>query len=337
MTRTKKSFPALKAAASVAALTASSAFAQDVRTGTIDTSLAAGVDFRSTAFEVCLDTPRCTVGDLTIVAERQTVDGGWDVAPIYWDPIDGLGVMGGRQNDEIDADERLIVTLDRPMDVSGVWLSDLFIGEGQRYQGKPYSSDDVETADIELFLRDTSMDIVSVNGVFELPQDSFESTFTDIFLEGGDLLNRIIVEDASVSILMPDEFNEASVVVPLGQIDPAKAALFDQNAITSLDIGTLLGNAEEVAVFRSGSKNASRILEIRGDIGRLEQLRDQAEIQRRIGDTENGELGWYAAESYVTDRIVFTSGFQTSNDYSIAGLMIEGPFDNGSYMAALEH
>lgn len=322
-------------AAAAVAFGVCGASAQVVKTGTIDGALESGIDFRVSAFADCLDVAVCKVGALTIFAERQSADGTWMAESIYWDPIDGFGVMGGRQNDEIDADERLTIQIAGGKDIAGIWLSDLFIGEGQRYDGEAYSSDDVETASIAFSLGKREVASVDVHGVFELPKDPFASTFTDTFAPGGDLLNRFIVNDGKISIVTPDTNTNLPVSLDLGRIDPAKSAVFSENATAQADIATLLGKAENVPVFAAGTSNAERILSIRDDLAQLEKLRSLAELQRRIGNAENGELGWYADKATRADRIVLTAGLETSNDYSVAGIVISGPFDNGVYMAQL--
>jgi hypothetical protein len=319
----------------MAGLGASVVASEVVRTGVIDTALETGIDFRSIAFEVCLDKVSCRVGDLTIFAERKNEAGDWSPALIYWDPIDGFGVMGGRQNDEIDADERLSIDLGAVREVKGLWLSDLFIGEAERYQSNSNGSNDVETAQVDFFLGGLPVASESINGVFELPEKPFESAFTDIFDPGGDLLNRILVEDGSISIIMPDGDVGTPVVLKIGAIDTGKQKVFSQNAVGEVDIASLLDRAGNIPVFETGSANAMQIIAIRDDMTKLAKLQKLAEIQRRIGNAENGELGWYAGIINRSDRIVLTAGMQTSNDYSVAGLMIAGRFDNRVYMADL--
>lgn len=175
----------------------------------------------------------------------------------------------------------------------------------------------------------------SVHGVFELPNQPFESTFTDIFSKDGDLLNRVLVDGTSVTMVMPDGDSDVAIRMPLGKIDPGKQALFAQNAVATVDLATLIGDASAVAVFKAGTSNASRILQIRDDLARLEELRKVAEVQRRIGDAENGELGWYAPEAQEVNRIVLTAELSTSNDYSVAGLTVAGPFDTSVDLAEL--
>lgn len=308
-------------------LLTSAAVAQTSTNGSIDTALGDGIDFRSLAFEACLAETSCTIGILNIHAERRLAGGTWVDAQIYWDPIDGFGVLGGRQNDEIDADERLTLTFDVPIRVAGMWLSDLFVGEGQRYHDGAFDVDDVETADIRFELGTAEVGSFSVNGVFELPEQPFETAFTSMFTKDGDLLNRLLVDETRVSLVMPKGETQTAVVLPLGQIDPAKQALFKANATQAIDIANLITSAGQVSAFEAGTSNADRILTIRDDFAQLAQLQALAKVQRRIGDAQNGELGWYPSQPGMVDKIILRADVQTSNDYSVAGLIVAGPFD----------
>ena len=76
------------------------ATAQEAAAALIDQDLSAQIDFRSLAFGLCFSQPTCTVEGVTITAERRDVAGdGWVPALIYWDPMDGLGVLEGGQNE----------------------------------------------------------------------------------------------------------------------------------------------------------------------------------------------------------------------------------------------
>ena len=49
----------------------------------------------------------------------------WLAEMLYWDNVDGLGILGG-EDDEIDGRERLVIHFDQPVHLAGVWLTDLF-------------------------------------------------------------------------------------------------------------------------------------------------------------------------------------------------------------------
>jgi hypothetical protein len=71
----------------------------------------------------------------TISASRLT-DGGTEDALLWWDAVDGIGIRGGMQQDEIDSDEFLSITFDQVIGLSHIFLSDLFTGE--QYSGVTY-------------------------------------------------------------------------------------------------------------------------------------------------------------------------------------------------------
>jgi len=80
------------------------------------------VDFRSSDWSDLGSDPyehRYTVDNVTAIALP-----GRD-RKLYWDSTDGLGVRGG-ENDEIDNRERLRIRFDGGMNLSGVWITDLF-------------------------------------------------------------------------------------------------------------------------------------------------------------------------------------------------------------------
>ena len=122
------------------------------------------------------------------------MNGAWQPQVLYWDAIDGIGVKGSGQNDEIDFDEKLVITATQPVQVKGVWLSDLFIGEGGHYGSSSPKTQDVESAQIALASADgkTVAEVV-VSGDKRLPDISFNTAVYSGFDEGGDLLSRLLV------------------------------------------------------------------------------------------------------------------------------------------------
>lgn len=87
-----------------------------------------GVDFRSDAWENAYGQPEWTVNGLKVTATPQ--DPG-----IYWNEKDGLGVLGG-ENDEVDDSEYLSVMMASPRRVIGAWVSDLFPANDGGSQGE---------------------------------------------------------------------------------------------------------------------------------------------------------------------------------------------------------
>jgi hypothetical protein len=89
------------------------------------------VDFREAPWAGADNQPNWTVGGVT--AEVAGVG-----ANLYQDSTDGLGVRGG-EDDEIDGEEILKITFADPMELLGVWITDLFKpddGGGAGEQGR---------------------------------------------------------------------------------------------------------------------------------------------------------------------------------------------------------
>jgi len=77
------------------------------------------VDFRGPAWAAANGAPSLTVGDVAV----SIMQGG---TQLFQDSVDGIGVLGG-ENDEIDALEVLQVNfLNGGLLLSGVWITDLF-------------------------------------------------------------------------------------------------------------------------------------------------------------------------------------------------------------------
>ena len=104
-------------------------------------------------YQRCFELPECDLGDVIVKAQiRQDSQADWTAGLLYWDPIDGFGVLGCGQDDEIDFNERIVVTFNTLKAVEKVWLTDLFVGESERYssiQERVAAEDDFEFAMIE--------------------------------------------------------------------------------------------------------------------------------------------------------------------------------------------
>jgi len=331
-------FKGLMSLVAICFATASAALDSDA---IIDEQMAGEVDFRDLAFAGCAGKTECSVSltlpeksgeasvDLSLIisAEHNTgILGGWFPAEIYWDPVDGFGVMGGGQNDEIDFNERLTIQLDTPARLGGMWMSDMFIYEHINY-GASYSvQDDLEAADIRGFLAGEQVFETRVTGRITLPDDPFNSLMGDIFMESGDLLNRALIDEGSISILIRDEdglFSDRIIRAVIGEVDPAKTDIFDGVQVVEIDLETLLGDAEFAPLLAGGNINAAHIEQIMGDQVRLASLQGAAERQRLISDVPNGEVGVAMAQTPEVDTLVFSAELQTSNDYSVVGFLVE--------------
>lgn len=306
----------------------------------IDESMAGELDFRSLAFSSCFGQPTCTVDlvlpeksgaaalniSVTISAER---NGGllsdWHSAQIYWDPVDGLGVMGGGQNDEIDFDERLVVELGTPVNLGGLWLTDMFVYEQINYGARFSVQDDLEAADVVGSLRGETVLEDRITGEVSLPDDPFNGLLGGTFQESGDLLNRALIDDGKVSILMRDESGvlpDRIIRAVIGEIDPSKTGIFDGVEVVEIDVATLLGDAEFLPLLAVGNGNASRIEAMLGDQIQLASLKSEAERQRFVSSVPNGEVGAKMERPTLVDRLVFTAEVLSSNDYSVAGFLV---------------
>ena len=82
------------------------------------------IDFRSAQWQ-----PRGLQSSLSYqavtVSAQEKHGRHWQAEKLYWDNRDGLSILGG-EHDEIDGRERLVIQFDRPTQLAGVWLTDLF-------------------------------------------------------------------------------------------------------------------------------------------------------------------------------------------------------------------
>jgi len=305
------------------------ATAQEAAAALIDQDLSEQIDFRSLAFGLCFSQPTCTVEGVTITAERRDVAGdGWVPALIYWDPMDGLGVLEGGQNDEIDFDERLTVSFNGLETVERVWLSDLFIGEDRRYGSyDPAGDPDVETAGIQFMRGEAIVSDMTVDGMNILPQDPFDQIVSSQFREDGDLYRRIVVRDNVISVVAPgaNSWGRTELLTfPIDEIDEDKLAIFEGIETTEVDLTDIILGFNDVPLFSAGSHNANVILAALNDEALLQSLRDTAEDGRVVGSRSNGELGVDITPATPATALSFVSVFGGSNDFSVAGIVLAG-------------
>ena len=299
------------------------AFAQG--TAQIDTELATGIDFREVAFAGCLDSTECTVGNVTIIGQRVNQDGAWLSASLYWDPIDGIGVQDGAQNDEIDFDERVLVRFDGATTLERIWLSDLFMNEDRRYGssqtdliiGEP---EDAEVAGVSFFAAGAELLTITVSGESPLPWAQFNQEVDIRFREDGDLRRRIVVNDELLTIVVPG--NNITLQTPLGANDDEKQSLFEGLETVELDLTELLAEFNTAALFEVGTKNFELISAIAQDPDNLAEIMRIAQDKRTSIQMSNGEVGFNVDPSMTVEEIAFFSPFDASNDFSIAGIVL---------------
>lgn len=300
----------------------------------IDRDLASALDFRNNRYSGCFGQSVCTVDGLTVRASRLPSTGGtWGEAQLYWDPVDGFGVLGGGQDDEIDIDESVTIEFDAPTPIHIIWLTDLFVDEGKRYSRQEdeevlvRAQGDAEVANIDLFNTDQLVRQLEVTGDLALPNLSFNSTLApELFQTGEDLRKRLVIEDGQVVMLEAvreadaNGGNGATVVrlneSSVGTIDPDKVGAFRDidSPANALDLIEEYSRPLDVEIYPEGSGNARRISELLDDSQVLEDLYLAAEIGRSVGNVPNGEVSAHLGAAVRVNRIVFNVTTRTSND-----------------------
>jgi hypothetical protein len=294
-------------------------------TAQIDVELAGGVDFRDTVFATCLDQTECTVGDVTIVGQRRlNQDFPWVNALIYWDPIDGVGIQDGAQNDEIDIDERILVRFEKNINLDRIWLSDLFVSEDGRYGSSktdliPGEPEDAEVAGISFMIGGTELQSITVSGEDRLPWAQFNQEIDTRFREGGDLRRRIVVNDDLVTLVIPGA--NLTLQTPSGAVDADKQSLFDGLETVELDLTELLAEFSGAALFEAGTKNFELINAMVNDPDNLAEMLRKAQEKRTSIRMSNGEVGFDVGLEMPVGEVAFFSPFDASNDFSVAGII----------------
>lgn len=311
--------------ASVLTISASTVIGQ--QSAQIDQELADGIDFRSLSFSQCLDRTECSVDGLTIIAQRRLDENSaWTAAQIYWDPIDGIGIQNGAQNDEIDINERILVRFEEAVNIDRIWLSDLFISEDRRYGssetdlvvGEP---EDAEIAGLSFSASGVDLANITVAGEARLPWAQFNQEVDARFRENGDLRRRIVVNGDIVTVVVPGA--DITLQTPVTANDKAKQGLFDGLETVELDISELLAEFNNAALFEVGTNNFNLINAIAQDPDNLSELLRIAQEKRATILMSNGEVGFDVDSTLGVEEIAFFSPFDASNDFSVAGVILE--------------
>jgi hypothetical protein len=324
MARTNNTFLTSSAIACAILLSGAPVYAQG--SAQIDIELASAIDFRDLAFSGCLDRTECSVGSVTIIGQRRLDQNAeWLSASIYWDPIDGIGIQDGAQNDEIDIDERVLVRFTEKSNLDRVWLSDLFISEDRRYGSSQTDLIDGEPEDAEVaglsFLADgTELLNITVSGESRLPWAQFNQEVDVRIREDGDLRRRIVVNDDVVTVVIPGD--DLTLQTPVGATDDEKQGLFDGLETVELDISDLLAEFNNAALFEVGTKNFELINAIAQDPDNLAEMLRVAQEKRTSIQMSNGEVGFDVDPDMTVEEIAFFSPFDASNDFSIAGIVL---------------
>jgi hypothetical protein len=213
-----------------------------------------------------------------------------------------------------------------PTTVGKVWFSDLFASEDDDY-GASESGGGVnfETAAMQLINGGAISQTLTVNGEVDMPDDPFNENVWSAFLEDGDLFRRVVIQGQSVTVQVPsltDNNTEVINFYAIGSVDPAKRAIFEDVETVEVDLTTILQNFNNVPVYAAGTVNADRVQAILAKATELEAVRTDAVAKRSIGDWPNGEIGAELAAATALDGITFFSPFGSSNEFSVAGLVI---------------
>ncbi len=306
--------------------------------GLIDAELQTSVDFRDLVFQSCYERSSCEVGNFSISATRLDAQSGeWIPAKIYWDPIDGFGVLEGGQDDEIDIDERLTVNFAKAKVVRAIWYSDLFAKEHVRYQKLARSRSVEGTASAKVSRNyETAFATFSkvvgqeetflTTGVVDLPDREFnEIVDASIFDTGGDLRKRLLLEAEEPKILAGTQeavgqSNDRAVLTLA--VDPS--ANKAKNVQLDNEPYALAFSARSPLPWTSGqTSNSKKFDKHIGDHSKLQELFSYSGALRLAGDVSNGEISQTVSPGIWTKQIVFSAASATSNDYSIAGLVFQ--------------
>lgn len=308
----------------------------------IDSELEHQIDLRAPEYGACIGLAECTVDGVTFIAERRSIaesDTGevlpadettlWLPAELYWDPIDGFGILDGAQNDEIDFDERLRMTFESPVRIDGVWFSDLFKNEDRRYGSSDTDriegvDPDSEVAAIGLYIGDTEFQQLTVAADDRLPWASFNQEISVKFSENGDMRRRVVINGELISLVVPGQRNGRAITLnmPLGQIGADKKAIFEGVETVEVDLTDILANFQGAPLFAAGSSNFEIIKAIAESPDALQQIREVAERKRETIRMSNGEVAWRSETPVEVDGLSFFAPFDASNDFSVAGIIL---------------
>ncbi len=296
----------------------------------IDQDLRQAIDFRALAYRECLGQHECTIGEVSLRATRLNDDGEtWSEATLYWDPIDGIGIQDGAQNDEIDFEERLEIRFEAPQQVQSIWYSDLFHSEDRRYGS--YLTDrvenepvDTEIAGLGLVVGDAEIRRATFSARDRLPWSPFNQEVSLDFIENGDLRRRVVIQDETIMVMAPRGTStelDALLENPIGKVDREKRSIFEGVETVEIDLLPILAEFHGTSLFAVGTRNFDLVQRVANNEQALRNLRRIAEYKRSTIDMSNGELRMDLEETTALDGLTFFAPFDASNDFSVAGLI----------------
>lgn len=296
----------------------------------VEADLTNGVDFRQIEWRACFRASQCKIGGVEIIAEARSSDTqDWEPAQLYWGPIDGFGVIGNGQDDEIDFNERIILNLDEARPFEGIWFSDIFVGEIQRYLGletRAARNEDHEVARFALEHTDGTQYLVDLDGLTPLPPDSFNrSVDAETFVDDGDLHARLLVNGPTVALELPsrdDDGNRRLIDFKLGDIEEGKLSLFEEGDELAYDFDEVFADGVILSLQTDLQHNARQVENTLNDPEALMAWGSSAREGREERLISNGEVGAFWDKPMPLSRIEFYAPMGTSNDYSIAGLAL---------------
>ncbi len=308
-----------------AVFAATGASAQQAELAAIDAQLANNLDFRSAAFRVCLNAPVCEVDGVRLEGGRlESGADAWQAADLYWDPVDGIGVTGGGQNDEIDVNERVVVTFSGQRPVQGIWVSDVFSGEHRRFGGSSVRGVDEEYAHVQFSVSGAVVGDMRISAENRLPWQAFNNHISSRFQGDGDLRRRIVVNKRMLELIVPGSDPGADVLItaPIdGEVEKEKLDIFEGVPTVEIDLTEILAALEGAPLYAAGTLNANRIVEILERPELLDEMTAHARRHRVLGDRDNGEVAGMLDSPVMADTLTFQSPLDTSNDFSIAGVV----------------
>jgi hypothetical protein len=112
-------------------------------------------------------------------------------------------------------------------------------------------------------------------------------------------------------------------VLEIGRIDKDLRSIFDGVETVEIDLGEILAQFHNAPFFVEGTRNFEVIRDWARSADMTQQIRATAESKRTSIDVSNGEIRWELGEPLMVDNVTFIAPFDASNDYSVAGILLD--------------